>query len=379
MSARVCKLCAVLIAASLLLASCSLVKQRRRLGQKRDVQPIVNSEMEDMKRENAALREDNKLALERMEALAKQMDAERAEQRRFRDMMATNFELLEQSVSLSMAKSMGEKPIMQPDEMKLPPPPRERKISAVETVTPAAAPRSMPPEPQRLPAVRTSGAERSTSAVSPAAVQRPAGGATFSASGDASPARASTGGTMSVRTVAMTTAGAAISPAGQGDILDDPDLVPPANPRALKGHGAAKALYEKGFRHFARRDFGQTIMLYQDFLERFPEDIYSDNAQFWIGEAYFRQNRLAEAETAYRQVLRNYEHRSTLEGYKTPDAIYRIGQTYLKRNDSRRARYYFSAAAERFPAASAGRKAQRELATLVLKTAGAETRAAPGS
>lgn len=377
-------MCAVLIAASLLLASCSLVKQRQRLGQQRGAQPAVNSEMQDLKRENAALRENNKLALERMEDLAKQMEAERAEQRRFRDMMATNFELLEQSVSLSLAKSAGESPIVQPDEMKLPPPPRERKVSAVETVTPAAAPRSMPPRPQPFVEARASQGERNTSAVSPASMQRPGRGATAFGSAQAYTATASGGGTMGARaitTVAMTNTGAAISPIGQGQgqAMDDPDLVPPANPRALKGHGAAKSLYEKGFRHFARKDFDQTIMVYQDFLERFPEDNYSDNAQFWIGEAYFRQDRLAEAEMAYRQVLRNYEHRSTLEGYKTPDAIYRIGQTYLKRNDSRRARYYFSAAAERFPGTSAGRKAQRELASLVLKTAGADSGASPGS
>jgi tol-pal system protein YbgF len=179
----------------------------------------------------------------------------------------------------------------------------------------------------------------------------------------------------------MVSGGAAVASAGPAQTLDDPDLSPPASPRSLKSHGAAKPLYETGFRHFARKDFGQTILVYQDFLERFPEDNYSDNAQFWIGESYFRQNRLEEAEMAYRQVLRNYEHRSTLEGYKTPDAIFRIGQTYLKRNDTQTAKYYFAAAAERFPTTSAGRKAQRELATLVLKTAGSGSigRASPGS
>jgi tol-pal system protein YbgF len=173
-----------------------------------------------------------------------------------------------------------------------------------------------------------------------------------------------------IRTVAFSPAGPPLGTENRPDILDDPDLIPPANPRKLRGHGAAKALYEKGFRYFARKDFKQAIMVYQDFLGRFPGDVYSDNAQFWIGESYFRQKRFAEAEQAYREVLRNYEHRSTLEGYKTPDAIYRIGQTYLKREDPRRARYYFSSAAERFPGTSAGRKAQHELATLILKTAG---------
>ncbi|MCH7478369.1 MAG: tetratricopeptide repeat protein, partial [SAR324 cluster bacterium] len=84
-----------------------------------------------------------------------------------------------------------------------------------------------------------------------------------------------------------------------------------------------------------------------------------------------------EAEAAFRKVLRNYEHRSTLEGYKTPEAIYRIGLTFLQRGDTRRAGYYLADVAGRFPESSAGRKAQRELEGLSVRTAGAdESRAA---
>ncbi|HEX7927885.1 MAG TPA: tetratricopeptide repeat protein, partial [bacterium] len=71
--------------------------------------------------------------------------------------------------------------------------------------------------------------------------------------------------------------------------------------------------------------------------------------------------KLADAETAYRKVLREYEHKNSLEGYKTPEAIYRLGTLAQKRNDTPKARYYFANVSQRFPESSAGRKAQREL------------------
>ena len=151
--------------------------------------------------------------------------------------------------------------------------------------------------------------------------------------------------------------------------VDDSDLQPPDNPRRLQAHREAKPLYDKGFKHFAKKEYDQAIMVYQNFLNRYPEDIYSDNAQFWIAESYLRQNRMEEAENAYRKVLRHYDHRSSLEGYKTPEAIYRIGLTFLKRKDSRRAKYYFSNVARRFPNSSAGRKAQKELSSMIVNTA----------
>jgi tol-pal system protein YbgF len=165
---------------------------------------------------------------------------------------------------------------------------------------------------------------------------------------------------------------AAIAPAAAGrdqPLATDPDLMPPQSPARLVAHKEAKPLYEKGFALFARKEYDQSILVFRNFLSRFPEDIYSDNAQFWIGESFNGMNRPEEAEQAYRQVLRGYDHRSTLEGFKTPDAIYRLGQIYQRREDRRRARMYYEALAERFPETSAGRKAQRELDTMGMNTA----------
>ena len=47
-------------------------------------------------------------------------------------------------------------------------------------------------------------------------------------------------------------------------------------------------------------------------------------------------------------------------GNKLPDALYRIGQIYLKRGDKARAQAYFDKVREQFPETAAARLALRE-------------------
>lgn len=299
--------------------------------------PWVEKEIQALRQENAALAARHDKALERLDAVATQLKAEREDRARFREMMTTNFDLLEQSVALSLSKKLGRNPVVNPKDLKIPEPQAQKPA--------AVPPPALPAKPMRKPA-----AEPAKRAMLVPETE-PAEAASRGAAGEP-PGM--------IKTVAA-----------MGPLGEDPALRPPANPHHLGNHRAAKPLYDRGFSHFAKREYGQAILVYEDFLKRFPDDGYSDNAQFWIGEAHFQENQLDQAEQAYRNVLRNYEHRSSLEGYKTPEAMYRLGQTYLKRNDPARARQFFAAAAERFPTTSAGRKAQRELATMMLNTAGA--------
>lgn len=353
----------------LVLGGCGLVGGSTESPRK-SRQALANAEIQSLRKNNTEMRHRQEKALQQMASLQKQIAAEQAENRRFREMMATNFDLLEQSVALSLSKSARETPVVEPSELNLPERPAVSGNSAPQPGGTALSPPGMrisPPAamapPAGEPPAGRGGSPR------PAASARPAlpyhalsfnsggdGSSGESSSSIAAPAAASKGGIMTVA-------------AREPNQLDDPDLKPPANPRKLRAHMAAKPLYEKGFRHYARKNYSQAILVYRDFLVRYPEDIYADNAQFWIAESYFRQGKFADAEKAYRSVLRNYEHRSSLEGFKTPEAIYRIGLTFLKRKDKNRARYYFASVAEKFPKSSAGRRAEKELASMQANTA----------
>ena len=145
---------------------------------------------------------------------------------------------------------------------------------------------------------------------------------------------------------------------------EDHDLERPKSPIILEVLPGAKSLYKTAFKSYSRRQFTDAILEFGDFLNRFPNDQDADNSQFWIGQAYFYLKDYAEAESAFRKVLRNYEHGNTREGYKTPDAILMIGQIYLKRNKPIKARYYFRHILQNYPQSRSAEKARREIQSL---------------
>ncbi len=335
------------------------------------------AELMALRRDNEALRQEQAQSQRQVEQLSKQLAADREEQRRFREMMSTNFDLLEQSVSMTLAKSMdkgGKGPASPPSG----PSAKMSPLPGGEDPARAAAPGATAPRPatRSASALAVSPGPGANAHDAKAQAAKPESRATAGHDGKKPAAAAHPGAApgsaagkegmpLATAMTGSSDKSAAAQPGAlmtaDGKPYEDPDLIEPANPRQLSANRAAKSLYEKGFGLFGNGQYGQSILVYQNFLNRYPDDIYSDNAQFWIGEAYLRMDKLDDAETSYRKVLREYAHKSTLEGYKTPDAIYRIGQIYAKRNNEKLARYYLSHVARRFPESSAGRKATHEL------------------
>jgi tol-pal system protein YbgF len=351
-----------------------------------------SADMLAMKQDNEYLRQDQAQSQKQIETLTKQLAADREEQRRFREMMSTNFDLLEQSVSMTLSKSIDKGDKGAPPAAPAGSVPgasagedgshgtANARTSKATAATPRLAPvpavGASPSPSGYTPLVVPNGIESDEMRMAapksdPRMTAQTDSRAPLKVRSSAAPAAASAGAPQAVapKSPAMPAAASKSSSkpavaalvASDSKPYQDPDLEEPANPRQLSANRAAKSLYEKGFVLFGNRQYEQSILVYQNFLSRYPDDIYSDNAQFWIGEAYLRMDKLNEAEAAYRKVLREYAHKSTLEGYKTPDAIYRIGQIFAKRANDKLAKYYLQHVAQHFPESSAGRKAQREL------------------
>jgi len=143
--------------------------------------------------------------------------------------------------------------------------------------------------------------------------------------------------------------------------FSDPDLNPPEDPFILIRHPGVKKIYNQGMTAIIQKNHNQAILVFENFTERFPEDLDSDNAFYWIGRSHLELNELKKAEEAFRKVLRLYEHRPTSQGYKTPDAIYMLGKLQSLQNLDKRAVYYFEEVVKRFPGSAAARNAERDL------------------
>ena len=141
----------------------------------------------------------------------------------------------------------------------------------------------------------------------------------------------------------------------------DPDLSIPKNPIILIRHPGVKKIYNQGMTALIQKNHSNAIQIFENFTKRFPNNLDSDNAFYWIGRSYFELNDLEKAEFAFRKVLTLYEHLPTSQGYKTPDSIYMLGKLQLHKNHDKRADYYFEEVIKRFPGSAAARNAKREL------------------
>jgi len=143
--------------------------------------------------------------------------------------------------------------------------------------------------------------------------------------------------------------------------FSDPDLVPPHDPFILIRHPGVKKIYNQGMTAVIQKNHPQAILVFENFTSRFPDNLDSDNAFYWIGRSYFELKEWKKAEESFRKVLTRYEHRPTSQGYKTPDSIYMLGKLQLQQNLEQRAVYYFEEVIKRFPGSAAARNAERDL------------------
>ncbi len=152
-----------------------------------------------------------------------------------------------------------------------------------------------------------------------------------------------------------------ISKKSIGNDYSDPDLVPPVDPFILIRHPGVKKIYNQGMTAIIQKDHKQAILVFESFTSRFPDNLDSDNAFYWIGRSYFEINELEKAEESFRKVLTRYEHLPTSQGYKTADSIYMLGKLRQEQKLEHLATYYFEEVTKRFPGSAAARNAERDL------------------
>jgi tol-pal system protein YbgF len=87
------------------------------------------------------------------------------------------------------------------------------------------------------------------------------------------------------------------------------------------GAGAADTVsYQAAFGLLKSNQFDQAIQAFQSFLSTYPASPLADNAQYWLGEAYYVNRSFPEALAAFQKVIDKYP-----ESRKVPDALLKVG------------------------------------------------------
>jgi tol-pal system protein YbgF len=85
--------------------------------------------------------------------------------------------------------------------------------------------------------------------------------------------------------------------------------------------GAADTVsYQAAFNLLKNNQYDQAVQAFQSFLVTYPSSPLADNAQYWLGEAYYVNRSFPEALAAFQKVLDKYP-----QSRKVPDALLKVG------------------------------------------------------
>lgn len=133
--------------------------------------------------------------------------------------------------------------------------------------------------------------------------------------------------------------------AASGGTASKPDRETTAN----QLYNVAKQAYDDGKLDEARQGFGQLIKTH-------PQSKNADNAQFWIGESYYREKWYEKAILEYQTVIEKYP-----KGNKVPAAMLKQGMAFLQLGDKSNARLILKELEKKFPKSNEAKVAAKKL------------------
>lgn len=120
-------------------------------------------------------------------------------------------------------------------------------------------------------------------------------------------------------------------------------------PTEEEAYQSAKQTYDKGDFNAARKGF-------QKFIKEFPKSKNVDNAQFWIGETYYREKWYEKAILEYQKVIEKYP-----KGNKITAALLKQGFAFLNLGDKVNSRLILSELIKKYPKSNEAKIAERKL------------------
>ena len=98
---------------------------------------------------------------------------------------------------------------------------------------------------------------------------------------------------------------AAAAPEQDLSMPREPDPADPVAPAEVEPE-QVRAQYQNAFDLLKQSLYEQSVSAFREFLVRHPGSEYADNAQFWLGEAYFVNGLFEQALQEYNALLLNY-------------------------------------------------------------------------
>jgi tol-pal system protein YbgF len=122
------------------------------------------------------------------------------------------------------------------------------------------------------------------------------------------------------------------------------------------GSSEEQTVYAQSFDALKAGSYSVAITGFKDFLNNYPSSPLAENAQYWLGEAYYVTHDLDAAAGAFRNVMQKWPN-----SRKTPDAMLKLGYTQLDQKKVSEGRATLSQVVQKYPGTDAAKLATEKL------------------
>jgi tol-pal system protein YbgF len=132
-------------------------------------------------------------------------------------------------------------------------------------------------------------------------------------------------------------------------------LLPPAQEGGAPGGWPESAalpdsnvhsLYERGYGALSQRDYAGAEAAFRQLIESYPKDPLAGNAQYWIGESFYRRGQYKNAADAFLKGYKKYK-----SGDKAPETLLKLGMSLAALGQKDAACSTFGELKSKYPAA----------------------------
>lgn len=141
----------------------------------------------------------------------------------------------------------------------------------------------------------------------------------------------------------------------------EPAAIAPKPESKIKPEASAKVpseeeLYSRAKQAFDQGNSVQARQGFEELIQRYPNSANADNAQFWIGETFFREKSYEKSILEYQKVIEKYP-----KGNKVPAALLKQGHAFLALGDKVNSRLIFEELVRKFPQTAEAKAASDKL------------------
>ncbi len=126
-----------------------------------------------------------------------------------------------------------------------------------------------------------------------------------------------------------------------------------------------ETLYQTSYSDYLRGNYDLAMQGFRQYLESFPETDLADNAIYWIGECFYRQQKYIEAIAEYDKVLKQFARSD-----KTASALLKKGFALLEQGQRKEGIAQLQGVAKSFPSSDEANLAKQRLQSLGVDPAG---------